>query len=90
MEQVLTLLGFLPVHRSGAQWYGVCPLHGSASGRSRSFTVKVAIVRYHFHRCRSRGNHLELWAGATDLPLYQAGADLCDTLGRDVPWIGRW
>jgi DNA primase len=90
MEQVLTLLGFQPVRRCGAQWYGVCPLHGSASGRSRSFSVNVAIGRYYCHRCRSHGNHLDLWAAATDLPLYQAAIDLCGRLGRDVPWIGRW
>ena len=31
MEQVLSLLGFQPSRRSGAQWYGSCPLHESMS-----------------------------------------------------------
>jgi hypothetical protein len=52
--------------------------------------VNAAIGRYYCHRCRSHGNHLELWAAANDLPPYQAAIDLCGRLGRDVPWIGRW
>ena len=90
MEQVLDLLGFEPVSRSGVQWYGVCPLHESRSGHRRSFSVNVALGRYYCHGCRSRGNQLELWAAATKRPLYQAALDLCDRLGRDVPWIRRW
>jgi hypothetical protein len=42
MEQVLDLLGFEPSKRSGVQWYGSCPLHESASRRSRCFSVHVA------------------------------------------------
>jgi DNA primase len=80
MEQVLTLLGFQPLHQSGAQWYGVCPLHGSRSRRSRSFSVNVATQRDYCHSCHSYGNHLDLWAAAIDL---------CRRSGRDVPWICR-
>jgi DNA primase len=90
MEQVLDLLGFAPVSRSAMQWYGVCPLHESRSVHRRSFSVNVALGRYYCHGCRSRGNQLELWAAATKRPLYQAALDLCDRLGRDVPWIRRW
>ena len=90
MEQVLSLLGFQPSSRAGMQWYGNCPLHESRSGRHRSFSVNVATGRYFCHRCRSHGNHLELWAVATKLPLHQAAIDLCHRLGRDVPWIERW
>jgi DNA primase len=89
MEQVLSLLGFEPSRRSGAQWYGVCPLHESGSGRHRSFSVNVAIGRYYCHGCHSHGNQLELWAAATELPLYQAAIEVCHRLGRKVPWIGR-
>jgi hypothetical protein len=72
MEQDLTLLRFGPVHRSGEQRCGACPLHGSASGRSRSFSVNVAIGRYFCHRCRSHGNQLDHRVAASDLSLYQA------------------
>ena len=90
MEQVLDLLGFEPSQRTGDQWYGSCPLHGSASGRQRCFSVNVAIGRYRCHRCHRQGNQLELWAAATKLPLYQAAIDLSRALGMEVPWIHRW
>jgi len=90
MEQVLGLLGFVPTKRSGAQWYGRCPLAECGVRPSRSFSVNVGLGRYHCHRCRSRGNALELWTAATNLPLHQAAIDLCQQLGRDVPWIRRW
>jgi len=90
MEQVLHLLGFEPSNRSGVQWYGRCPLPGCTSSRRHSFSVNVAQGRYCCHRCHSHGNQLELWAAATELPLYQAAIDLCQRLGRDVPWIRRW
>jgi DNA primase len=90
MEQVLNLLGFMPSTRSGAQWYGSCPLHDPGARRRRSFSVNLATGRYLCHRCGSHGNPLELWAAATKLPLHQAAIDLCRRLGCDVPWIRRW
>jgi DNA primase len=90
MEQVLELVGFEPVQRSGVQWYGRCPLHESRSGSRHSFSVNVVLGRYFCHGCRSHGNQLELWAAATKLPLHQAALDLCHRLGRDIPWIRRW
>jgi hypothetical protein len=90
MKQVLDLLGFKPCQRTGDQWYGDCPLHESRPGRHRCFSVNVAIGRYCCHRCHSQGNQLELWAAATQLPLYQATIDLCRALGMEVPWIHRW
>ena len=90
MEQVLVLLGFEPSHRTGDQWYGCCPLHDSTSGRSRFFSVNVAIGRYCCHRCHNKGNQLELWAAFKMMSLHQAAIDLCHALGRDVPWIQHW
>jgi len=90
MEQVLNLLGFVPSTRSGAQWYGRCPLHEPGARCRRSFSVNLATGRYFCHRCGSHGNPLELWAAATKLPLHQAAIDLCRRLGCDVPWIRRW
>jgi DNA primase len=89
MAQVLHLLAFEPVSRSGPQWYGCCPLHESTSKRSRSFSVNLARGRYYCHRCHSYGNQLELWAAASKLPLHRAAIDLCRRLGREVPWIQR-
>jgi DNA primase len=90
MEQVLILIGFEPSNRSSHQWYGRCPLHASASPRSRPFSVNVAIGRYCCHQCHSHGNQLELWAAFTKMSLYQAAVDLCGLVGREVPWIRRW
>jgi hypothetical protein len=90
MEQVLDLLNFQPSHRTGAQWYGRCPLHDSTSRRPRFFSVNVAIRRYHCHKCHSEGNQLDLWAAAAKLPPRPAAIDLCRALGKEVPWIYRW
>ncbi len=90
MTEVLALLGFQPVTRSGCQWYGCCPVHDPpAQRKKRCFSVNVTLGRYYCHRCHSHGNALELWAAATRLPLYQAAIDLCQRLGREVPWIER-
>jgi DNA primase len=89
MEDVLYLLGFEPTSRSGPQWYGRCPLHESRSRRSRCFSVNVALGRYYCHGCQSHGNQLDLWAAVTRLPLHRAAIDLCQHLGRGVPWIRR-
>lgn len=90
MEEVLDQLGFCPTTRSGHQWHGPCPVHGSQSKRSRSLSVNVQQGRYYCHKCHSKGNALELWAEAHHLTLYQAALDLCRVLGRPVPWIERW
>jgi DNA primase len=90
MEDVLYLLAFEPTQRTGDQWYGGCPLHGSNSDRSRCFSVNVATHRYCCHKCHSHGNQLELWAAFTKRKLHPAMIDLCHALGREVPWIRRW
>jgi DNA primase len=90
MAQVLHLLTFEPGSRSGAQWYGRCPLHEGPAKGQRCFSVNVALGRYYCHRCHSHGNQLELWAAVTKLPLHRAVIDLCRRLGRQVPWIHRW
>lgn len=95
MEQVLSLLGFVPRKRSAAQWYNGtdavrCPSAAQCRTRpARSFSVNVVLGRYFCHRCRSRGNPIEPWAAATNRSLHQAAIDLCQRLGRDVPWIRR-
>jgi hypothetical protein len=90
MEDVLHLIGFQPCQTTGDQWYGGCPLHGSTADRARHFSVNVASRRYCCHKCRSRGNQLELWAAYIQKPLHPAMIDLCHALGREIPWIRRW
>jgi hypothetical protein len=92
MEQVLNLLAFEPCQRTGDQWYGGCPLHGSSSDRARHrhFSVNVASRRYDCHKCHSQGNQLELWAAFIHKEIHPAMIDLCHALGREIPWIRRW
>ena len=87
MADVLRQLGFLPVSRAGEQLRGPCPVHGSRSIRSRTFSVNLESGRYYCHKCQSQGNPLELWAAVCKLPLYEAALDLCRALGREVPWL---
>lgn len=90
MSDVLHPLGFVPTSRSASQRHGPCPVHGSRSLRSRTFSVNVTAGRYSCHKCPSHGNSIELWAAVHKLPLYEAAVDLCRVLGREVPWIARW
>ena len=90
MEQVLNQLSFEEVTRLGDQLHGPCPVHGSSSPGSKTFSVNVGTGRYYCHKCESKGNQLELWAAVHELSIYEAAVDLCRALGRDVPWINRW
>ena len=80
MEAVLTLLGFVPSQRHGAQVRGPCPVHRPASPRSRSFSANLAKNACRCFRCGLSGNQLDLWAAATRQPLYQAAIKLCARL----------
>ena len=90
IDQVLDLLEFQPSSRSGDQLRGPCPVHGSSSDQSRSFSVNLTKGRYYCFKCNSKGNQLELWAAVHRISVYQAALDLCKAIGRDVPWIRRW
>ena len=90
IDQVLDLLGFQPSSVSGDQLRGPCPVHGSSSDLSRSFSVNLTKGRYYCFKCNSKGNQLELWAAVHRISVYQAAVDLCNAIGRDVPWIHRW
>jgi DNA primase len=90
MEQVLDLIHFEPTTTRGNQWRGPCPVHQSTSIHSRSLSVNLSTRRYYCHKCRSKGNQIEFWAAVKQLPIYDAAVDLCDALGRKVPWIRRW
>jgi DNA primase len=90
MTHVLDLLGFVPTHRRGDQWYGECPMHSSTGKRPRVFSVNVRMGCYYCHKCRRHGDQFHLWAEATQRPIRLATIDLCHQLGRDIPWKYRW
>ncbi|HEX7448513.1 MAG TPA: CHC2 zinc finger domain-containing protein [Pirellulales bacterium] len=70
--------------------HGPCPVHGSTSPGSRTFSVNLDTGRYYCHKCQSHGHALELWAAVHKLAIYEAALELCRAVGRDVPWINRW
>ena len=90
MAQVLELIGFVPHECSGDQFRGPCPVHGSSSSKSRSFSVNVGRNAYQCFKCGSSGNQLDLWAAMAKTDLHTATIDLCEKLHLDVPWIRKW
>jgi len=90
IEQVLKLAGYEAEVVSNGQLRGPCPVHGSSSPRSRSFSVNLAKNTYHCFKCGSEGNHLDLWSALTKTTVYAAAIDLCERLQLDVPYVNRW
>ena len=85
LAMVLELLGWRYRERRGEQVRGLCPLHGSSSARSRSFSAHLGRNVWRCFRCGGQGNALDLWARATGQELYPAVLELYQRLGRDVP-----
>ncbi|MGC9371660.1 MAG: CHC2 zinc finger domain-containing protein [Paracoccaceae bacterium] len=90
MAQVLERMGFVPRKVRGDQLRGPCPVHGSKSPRSRSFSVHLRKGLCHCHRCGFGGNQIQLWAKWRGLGVYEAAIDLCRQARIEVPWIERW
>lgn len=83
--QVLDLLDWRPVARSGPQLRGPCPIHQSQSERSRSFAVHTEKNAFCCQACGAQGNQLDLAAAAFELPLYAAARELCRRLNVSPP-----
>lgn len=90
MSQVLQLLEFVPIERSGRQVRGGCPVHRSRGEGSRSFSAKLDENVYQCFKCGSSGGTLELWAAVHNISVYAAAIDLCEKLGIDIPWVHKW
>lgn len=76
IEQVLELLAWRPVSRSGMQLRGPCPIHKSASPESRSLSVNLHKNAFQCFGCGKKGNQLDLYAFVMSLPLYAAAGEL--------------
>jgi DNA primase len=87
IADVLRLLQFVPSRTQGDQVRGPCPIHRSASPRSRSFSAHLGKNTYRCFACGSAGNQLDLWAAATKQPLYEAAIDLGQKLHVPVPRV---
>ena len=90
LAEVLELLGFVPSFSTGSQVRGPCPIHGSSSQRSRSFSANLQANAFQCFKCGATGNQLDLYAAVTGLPLFQAAVELCERLHKDIPWIIHW
>ena len=87
LAEVLDLLGFVACESRGDQVRGPCPVHGSTSPSSRSFSANLKRQVYRCFKCGSCGNQLDLYAAATGLSLFEATVVLGERLHRDVSWI---
>ena len=90
MSKVLELVGFAARGIRGDQLHGPCPVHGSTSPRSRSFSVNLGKDLCYCHKCAFGGNQIHLWAKLKGMWPYEAAIDLCRETHADVPWIERW
>jgi DNA primase len=87
LAMVLELLGWHCRERRGEQVRGACPVHGSSSPRSRSFSAHLGRNVWRCFCCEAQGNALDLWARATGQELYPAVLDLYERMGRAVPLV---
>ena len=85
MADVLHLCGFKATETSSDQLRGPCPIHGSPSPNSRSFSANLRKNTFRCFKCGAAGNQLDLWVAFTKLPLHSAALDLCDKLGIKAP-----
>jgi DNA primase len=85
IARVLELVGFQPVHRSGAERRGPCPIHRAASPHGRSFAANVHKNVFHCFHCGAAGNTLDLYAAVHRTTVYHAALELCERLNIDLP-----
>jgi DNA primase len=90
MAAVLELLEFVPVSSCGHQVRGPCPIHRSASKRSRSFSANLRNNAFHCFKCGASGNQLDLYGAVRGLTVFDAAIALCERMHQDIPWIHRW
>jgi hypothetical protein len=81
------VIGFEPTERRGNQWRGPCPIHGSMSAKSRSFSVHLGKNAFRCFRCGAAGNQLDLWTKVSRTDLHTATLALCHRLGLDIPCL---
>ena len=85
IDLVLELIDFTPTERRGVQLRGPCPIHGSQSARSRSFSVNLDKNAFRCFGCGAQGNQLDLWAKVHQLSLAQAACELCTRANVPLP-----
>ena len=90
MAQVLELLEFVVLERSGDQVRGEGPLHErSERGKHRTFSAHLGRHMFRCFKCGASGNHLDLLARASKKPVYEAALDLCTRLNKEPPQLAK-
>src|SRR5579863_3446590 len=89
LQAVLDLLRFAASERKADQLRGPCPIHGSQSPQSRSFSAILKRNAFRCFTCGAAGNQLDLWSRAQSLSLYDAAIDLCQRLQIPVPRLAQ-
>jgi DNA primase len=86
IHRILELIDFQPSSRRGDQWRGVCPLpkHRVTGKRDPTFSVNVQRNIYYCHRCKTGGNHLDLWTAIVECEIHDAAVELCQKLHIDI------
>lgn len=87
LAAVLELLGWRSRECRGVQVRGPCPVHGSSSPTSRSFSAHLGRNVWRCFVCTASGNALDLWARVSGQALYPAVLELYRKLGREAPWL---
>ena len=83
ISQVLEIVGFYANEESGEQVRGPCPVHGSTSADSRSFSANLRRNTFQCFKCGAKGNQLDLYVAVTKLPIHEAALQLCQRAGID-------
>jgi DNA primase len=83
ISQVLDIVGFVAAEQAGDQVRGPCPVHGSTSPGSRSFSANLKRNTFQCFKCGAKGNQLDLYVAITKLPIHEAALRLCQRAGID-------
>jgi DNA primase len=89
LAEVLALVGFQGRRCWDGQLRGPCPVHQSRSRTSRAFVAHLGKGAWHCFACGAGGNALDLWVAVTTQPLHAAVIELCQRLGKEVPYLPR-
>jgi hypothetical protein len=83
MTRVLEHLGLMDRLRgSGAQRRRACPIH-QGDGRGRTFSVNLDENVFSCHKCKAKGDVIDLWAAIHRQALRPAALDLVRTFGLE-------
>jgi DNA primase len=84
VPRALGLLGWRASEVTGNRYRGPCPIHGSTSPASRSFSVTT--TEWYCHKCKKGGDVILLWQWVHRLEVYPAALHLCHAAGVDPPF----